>query len=82
LSELRQELGTDDRPFAVHVISLDAYSVDGLHRLADQGIDEVIVGFRWPYGVGPDTETLATKIDNLNRYAETVIAPFRAQRGS
>ena len=52
LAELRQAEGTDGRPFEVHVISMDAYSVDGIRRLADQGVTDVIVGFRWPYAVG------------------------------
>ncbi len=78
LGELRREAGTDDRPFQVHVISADAYSADGVRRLEDQGVTDVIVGFRWPYAVGPDTEPLAAKVDNLRRYADTVIGAVRA----
>ncbi len=74
LSRLREEAGTADRPFEVHVISLDAFSVDGVHRLEEQGVTDVIVGFRWPYEVGPDTEPLQAKLDGLRRFAETVIA--------
>jgi alkanesulfonate monooxygenase SsuD/methylene tetrahydromethanopterin reductase-like flavin-dependent oxidoreductase (luciferase family) len=74
LGHLREEEGTADRPFEVHVISLDAYSVDGIHRLEEQGVTDVIVGFRWPYAVGPDTEELQTKLDNLRRFADDVIA--------
>ena len=50
--QLREEEGTADRPFEVHVISFDAYTVDGIRRLEDQGVTDVIVGFRWPYAVG------------------------------
>ena len=74
LGRLREEEGTADRPFEVHVISLDAYSVDGIHRLEEQGVTDVIVGFRWPYAVGPDTEELQTKLDNLRRFADDVIS--------
>jgi probable F420-dependent oxidoreductase len=74
LSELRREAGTGDRPFEVHVISMDAYSVDGIRRLEEQGVTDVIVGFRWPYQTGPDTEPLADKLGNLRRYADDVIA--------
>ncbi len=74
LSRLREEAGTADRPFEVHVISLDAFSVDGVRRLEEQGVTDVIVGFRWPYEVGPDTEPLQAKLDSLRRFAETVIA--------
>jgi probable F420-dependent oxidoreductase len=74
LTELRREYGTAGRPFEVHAISVDAYSVDGIKRLADQGVTEVIVGFRWPYHVGPDTEELAPKLDKLRKYADDIIA--------
>jgi alkanesulfonate monooxygenase SsuD/methylene tetrahydromethanopterin reductase-like flavin-dependent oxidoreductase (luciferase family) len=74
LGQLREEEGTSDRPFEIHVISLDAYSVDGIHRLEEQGVTDVIVGFRWPYAEGPDPEGLQTKLDNLRRFADDVVA--------
>jgi probable F420-dependent oxidoreductase len=77
LAEFRRQEGTADRPFEVHVISADAYSVDGVRRLEDQGVTDVIVGFRWPYQTGPDTEPLADKIANLRRFSDTVIAKVR-----
>jgi probable F420-dependent oxidoreductase len=70
----RQAPERADFPFEVHVISMDAYSCDGVHRLEEQGVTDVIVGFRWPYATGPDTEPLGAKIDNLRRYADNVIA--------
>ncbi len=73
LAQIRKEEGTADRPFEVHVISVEAFSVDGIHRLEEQGVTDVIVGFRWPYAVGPDTEALSTKLDNLRRFADQVI---------
>ena len=54
------------KPFETHVISLDAYAPDGVQRLEELGVTDVIVGFRWPYGMEQDTETLQTKVDNLN----------------
>ena len=74
LTELRREYGTLDKDFEIHVISLDAYSADGVEKLEELGVTGVIVGFRYPYDVGPDTETLQTKIDNLQRFSEDVIA--------
>jgi hypothetical protein len=41
-------------------------------------VTDVIVGFRWPYAVGPDVEPLQAKIDNLRRFADTVMAETRA----
>jgi hypothetical protein len=58
----------------VHVISPDAYTTDGVRRLEDQGVTDVIVGFRWPYVTGPDREPLGRKIDSLRRFAADVIA--------
>ena len=74
LGEIRRAEGLADRPFEIQVISLDAYTPDGVRRLADRGVTDVIVGFRLPYIVGPDTEPLARKIEHLERYAEHVIA--------
>jgi probable F420-dependent oxidoreductase len=72
--EFREAAGTADRPFEIHVISMDAYTLDGLKRLEEQGVTDVIVGFRWPYVVGPDTEPLSAKLDNLRRYADSVMS--------
>lgn len=74
LARIRKQEGRTDDPFEVHVISFDAYTPDGVKRLEDKGVTDAIVGFRWPYIKGPDTEPLATKIENLERFAETVIA--------
>jgi probable F420-dependent oxidoreductase len=74
LAILRKEHGTEGKPFEIHVISADAYTPDGVHRLEELGVTDVIVGFRWPYGVEQDTEPLQTKIDNLSRFADDVIA--------
>ena len=70
----RKAEGKEDDPFEIHVISMDAYTVDGCKRLEDKGITDVIVGFRMPYIMGPDTEPLQKKIDHLNWYGENLIA--------
>jgi probable F420-dependent oxidoreductase len=61
-------------PFEIHVISMDAYTVDGIKRLEDKGVTDAIVGFRYPYIIGPDTEPLEKKIRHLERYAEKVMS--------
>ncbi|MFD6163301.1 TIGR03619 family F420-dependent LLM class oxidoreductase [Nocardia sp. NPDC060256] len=73
LDALRAEYGTR-KDFEVHVISLDGFTVDGIKRLEDKGVTDVIVGFRLPYTLEQDTEPLDTKIANLSRFAEKVIA--------
>jgi len=75
LAEFRRQVpAATSRPFEVHTISADAYTVDGVRRLEEQGVTDVIIGFRWPYATGPDTEPLGTKVDNLRRFADDVIA--------
>ncbi|MDX6744864.1 TIGR03619 family F420-dependent LLM class oxidoreductase [Actinocorallia sp. A-T 12471] len=74
LQGIREAEGKANDPFEIHVISYDAYTVDGVKRLEDKGITDVIVGFRLPYIKGQDTEPLETKIRNLESFAETVIA--------
>lgn len=74
LGEIRREEGDTRDDFEVHVISHDAYTVDGVKRMGDRGVTDAIVGFRVPYINGPDTEPLETKIKHLEWYAENVIA--------
>ena len=77
LHVLRKEAGKAEEPFEIQVISPEAFSVDGIKRLEEKGVTEVIVGFRWPYIVGPDTEPLQDKIDALERFAEGTMAACR-----
>lgn len=78
LAELRQEAGRSGDPYEIHVISADAYSVDGLRRLEDSGVTDVMIGFRWPYVKGPDTQPLTEKLDLLRSYGEKVISKVKA----
>jgi probable F420-dependent oxidoreductase len=73
LRELREEYGRSG-PFAIYASSRDGYTRDGVKRLAELGITDLVVGFRQPYTRGPDTETLQTKLDALARYGEAIIA--------
>src|ERR1700741_2373097 len=73
VKKYREEEGKTG-PFEIHVISMDAYTVDGIKRLEDKGVTDAIVGFRYPYIKGPDTEPLEKKIRHLERYAEKVMA--------
>ena len=71
LRALRREYGREREPFEIHVISLYAYSPDGIRMLEDLGVTNVIVGFRDPYNQ-PDCP-LQEKIDYLRRYTDDVI---------
>jgi probable F420-dependent oxidoreductase len=75
VKKYREEEGKTG-PFEIHVISMDAYTVDGIKRLEDKGVTDAIVGFRYPYIKGPDTEPLEKKIRHLERYAEKVMSKF------
>ncbi len=72
LAELRREHGRQSDPFEVHVISLDAFTLDGVRRLEDIGVSDVIVGFRNAYE--NDTQTLDQKLGALRTFADNVIA--------
>ena len=74
LGELRREHGRERLPFSVWAISLDAYHLDGVKRLEDLGVTDLIVGFRNPYVEPIDSQTLAQKLELLEGYAERVIA--------
>ena len=74
LQEYRRAEGRVDDDYQVHVISMDAYKPDGIRRLEDKGVTDVMVGFRLPYIIGPDTEPLEDKIRNLEKYADKVIS--------
>ncbi|MDA3661060.1 LLM class flavin-dependent oxidoreductase [Mycobacterium xenopi] len=73
LKRFRDEEGKTG-PFEIHVISPDGFTVDGVKRLEDKGVTDVIVGFRAPHAKGPDTEPLDAKIRNLETFAEKVIS--------
>jgi probable F420-dependent oxidoreductase len=73
LNEIREEEGRTGA-FEIHVISADSFTLDGIKRLEDKGVTDVIVGFRIPYIMGPDTQPLDAKIRNLEKFAENVMA--------
>jgi probable F420-dependent oxidoreductase len=72
LGELRREYRREREPFEVHVIALDAFTLDGARRLEDLGVTDAIVGFRNAYE--KDTQSLAQKTEALRRFADAVIA--------
>ena len=74
IQELRKEYGRESTPFEIHVISLDAFNLDGIQELEDLGVTDVIVGFRDAYGETVDSQSLQDKIDALELYAEHVMS--------
>ena len=72
LARFRTEAGRENQPFEVHVISMDAYTLEGVKRLEEQGVTDCVVGFRNAYE--PDRTTLQQKLDALRGFGENVIA--------
>ncbi|WP_282781302.1 MULTISPECIES: TIGR03619 family F420-dependent LLM class oxidoreductase [unclassified Nocardia] len=73
IEELRAERDLTT-PFEIHAVSRDGYTPDGVKRLEEKGITDLIVGFRNSYAMEHDTESLADKITKLKWYGDTVIA--------
>jgi len=78
LKGLRSETEKTNDSFQIHVISMDAYSPDGVRRLEDMGVTDVMVGFRNSYSIEQDSQSLEEKISVLRQYADGVIGKYRA----
>lgn len=74
LNGYRKEFGTDNKPFEIHAITADAYSVDGVKKLEDLGVTECIIGFRDAYGGQPDTKSVEQKTAEMQWFADSIIA--------
>ena len=74
LNVFRQEYGTDKKPFEIHAITADAFSVDGVKRLEDAGVTECVVGFRDAYKGQPDDKSIDEKIGMLRWFADAIIS--------
>jgi probable F420-dependent oxidoreductase len=77
IHELRVEYGKQADPFEIHVISLDAFTPDGVARLEEMGVTDVIVGFRDIYSEDKDSQTLDEKVSLMHEFAENVISKTR-----
>ncbi|MCP5067339.1 MAG: TIGR03619 family F420-dependent LLM class oxidoreductase [bacterium] len=75
IQELRLEHGREREPFEIHVISMDAYTPDGIKRLEDKGVTDAIVGFRNAYE--EDRTPLQHKIDAIEAFGDKVISKSR-----
>jgi len=74
MTAFRKEYGTDKKPFEIHAMTADAFSVEGVRKLEEIGVTECIVGFRNPYEGKADTATLQQKIDMIRWFADNIIA--------
>jgi alkanesulfonate monooxygenase SsuD/methylene tetrahydromethanopterin reductase-like flavin-dependent oxidoreductase (luciferase family) len=69
----RKEYGTDDKPFQMISVAIDAFDLDGHKRLEDMGIDECC-DMPWLYYGGRFNSPLDEKIDAMKRFTDEVIA--------
>lgn len=76
LDTLRAEYGREKEPFEVQGMGAEAFTPDGIKRLEDIGVDEVVIAFRNVYAKEPDT-SLETKLAQMREYADNVIAKVR-----
>jgi probable F420-dependent oxidoreductase len=77
IDEFRREYGRENEPFEYQSMSAEAFSIDGVKKLEDLGIEEAIVAFRNPYEGGVDTQTLDEKIGALKWFADNIIHKTR-----
>jgi len=68
LQQLRQEFGTTDRAFRIFTTGQNAFTPEGIKKLEDIGVSDVIIGFRNVYEMEAD-KPLEEKIAMLNWYA-------------
>jgi alkanesulfonate monooxygenase SsuD/methylene tetrahydromethanopterin reductase-like flavin-dependent oxidoreductase (luciferase family) len=69
----RKEYGTDQKPFHMVSVAIDAFDLDGHKRLEDMGIDETC-DMPWLYYGGKFNSPLSVKIDAMKRFSDEVIA--------
>lgn len=68
INELRAQYQTADRPFRFWTTGNDAFTREGIERLEDIGVTDVVIGFRDPFAGQPDG-SLAEKAKLLEWYA-------------
>ena len=76
LHAFRAEYGRENEPFEIQNMGASAYTPDGVKRLEDRGVAEVIVAFRDVYKKQPDP-SLEEKLATMRWYADNVIAKSR-----
>lgn len=68
INELREEYGTADKPFKIYTTGKDAFTKEGIAKLEEIGVTDVVIAFRNVYEMEPD-KPLDEKIAMLNWYA-------------
>jgi probable F420-dependent oxidoreductase len=74
LNDLRDEYGTTDKPFEIHAMTADAYSLEGIERLKAIGVTECIIGGRDAYSGEQDNTSVEQKRAMMQWFNETIIS--------
>lgn len=77
LHRYRAEYGRSNTPFEIQSMGAEGYTLDGVKRLQDAGVQETVIAFRNPYDGGPDNRTLEQMIGEINGYADAIIHKVR-----
>jgi alkanesulfonate monooxygenase SsuD/methylene tetrahydromethanopterin reductase-like flavin-dependent oxidoreductase (luciferase family) len=70
----RQEFGTSGNPFRIFATAMGEVTLDVAKQMQDLGVSDMPVAFRNLYQVEQDSQPLQDKLDDLARFADTVIA--------
>jgi alkanesulfonate monooxygenase SsuD/methylene tetrahydromethanopterin reductase-like flavin-dependent oxidoreductase (luciferase family) len=74
INHYRREAGTEGKPFRIFCTAMGDFSPDAIKRMEDMGVTDMPVAFRNLYAVEEDRQPLADKLDDMKRFADTVIA--------
>ena len=72
----RKDYGTDDKPFQMVSVAIDAFDLDGHRKLEGMGIDECC-DMPWLYYGGKFKSPIEEKIEHMKRFTDEVIAQFK-----
>ena len=70
----REDAGTTARPFHIFATAMGQITLDVVKQMSDLGVTDMPVAFRNLYAVEEDTQPLQDKLDDLARFADTIIA--------
>ena len=70
----RAELGTSGKSFRLFATAMGPVTLDTVKAMQDIGVTDMPVAFRNLYAVEQDSQPLEAKLDDMKRFADTVIA--------
>ena len=76
INNYRAEAGTADKPFRLFATAMGPITPDTVREMADLGVTDMPVSFRNLYAVEEDSQPLSDKLDDMKRFADTMIAKF------